>query len=265
MSINIEYKGKFAIITIDNPTKANAISHDNFYRLAACMRAAAANDDVKVTLLRATGRHFSAGAELGQSREAPAGEDRRKYFLRHVAAILELGNSFYTHPKILVTALNGPVIGITAAIIAHSDFIYAMPHAYLLAPFSSLGLVAEGGSSRAFVQRMGISKANEALIMSKRMSAAELLQCGFVNQIFDTEGSVEKFVNVVTKEVEDRFGDHLNGDSLVKIKALIKGPERDTMDGQVLKEILGGVERMMSGAPQVEFAKMASGQKKHRL
>lgn len=115
------------------------------------------------------------------------------------------------------------------------------------------------------MQRMGTSKANEALIMSKRMSAAELLQCGFVNQIFDTEGSVEEFLNVVTREVEDRFGDHLNGDSLVKIKALIKGPERDTMDGQVLREILGGVERMMSGAPQVEFAKMASGQKKHRL
>ena len=164
-----------------------------------------------------------------------------------------------------MTALNGPVVGIVAAIIAHSDFIYATPAAYLLAPFASLGLVAEGGSSRAFVQRMGISKANEALIMSKRISVEELLQCGFVNRIFDAQGSEEKFLDLVRGEVQERLGEHLNADSMLKIKALIRGPERDVLDGQVLKEILGGVERMMSGAPQAEFAKMAAGTKKHKL
>jgi peroxisomal 3,2-trans-enoyl-CoA isomerase len=157
------------------------------------------------------------------------------------------------------------VVGISAALIAHSDFIYVMPHAYLLAPFSSLGLVAEGGSSRAFVQRMGISKANEALLMSKRISAEEMLQCGFVNRIFDMEGSAEKFVEAVIAEIRERLGENLNRESVLKIKALIRGPEREALDGQVMKEILGGVERMMSGQPQQEFARMAAGQKKHKL
>jgi peroxisomal 3,2-trans-enoyl-CoA isomerase len=95
----------------------------------------------------------------------------------------------YTHPKILITALNGPVIGLSAALLVFSDFIYCTPHTFLLTPFSSLGLVAEGGASRAFVQRLGISKASEALIMSKRISAEELLQVGFVNKIFSECGS----------------------------------------------------------------------------
>lgn len=47
--------------------------------------------------------------------------------------------------------------------------------------------MAEGGASRAFVQRLGISKANEALIMSRRIEVGELLRCGFVNGIIDTE------------------------------------------------------------------------------
>lgn len=94
-------------------------------------------------------------------------------------------HAFYSHSKILVTALNGPVVGLSAALSAFSDFIYCAPHTYLLTQFSSLGLVAEGGASRAMVHRMGVSKANEALLMSRRIPASELLACGFVNKIIE--------------------------------------------------------------------------------
>lgn len=195
------------------------------------------------------------------------GTDLRRETLRNfVANNLEITNAFYTHPKILITALNGPAVGLSAALIAFSDFIYAAPHAFLLTPFTSLGLVAEGGASRAFVQRLGISKANEALIMSKRITAEEMLQVGFVNKIFQTGmNEQEKFLAEVLKEVGDRLGDHLNNDSLVKVKALIRKPEREMMDGQTVAEVLGGLERFVSGIPQEEFRKVASGEKKHKL
>jgi peroxisomal 3,2-trans-enoyl-CoA isomerase len=83
------------------------------------------------------------------------------------------------------------------------------------------------------VQRLGISKANEALIMSKRLTAEELLACGFVNKIFDcNKGEDEKFHKLVFEEIENRLGEHLIGDSLTKIKALIRKPERDILDAQ---------------------------------
>lgn len=183
-----------------------------------------------------------------------------------VAGNLEITNAFYTHPKILITALNGPAVGLSAALISFSDFIYAAPHAFLLTPFTSLGLVAEGGTSRSFVQRLGISKANEALIMSKRITAEELLQVGFVNKVFDTgKDEQEKFLGEVLKEVEDRLGDHLNSDSLLKVKALIRKPERDVLDQQNVAEVFGGLERFAAGVPQEEFRKIASGEKRHKL
>ena len=191
---------------------------------------------------------------------------RRDTLSNFVANNLEITNAFYTHPKILITALNGPAVGLSAALISLSDFIYAAPHSFLLTPFTSLGLVAEGGSSRAFVQRLGISKANEALIMSKRITAEELLQVGFVNKIFDTEkDEQEKFLEEVLKEVEDRLGDHLNDDSLLKVKALIRKPERELMDQQNVAEVFGGLERFAAGVPQEEFRKLASGEKRHKL
>jgi peroxisomal 3,2-trans-enoyl-CoA isomerase len=164
-----------------------------------------------------------------------------------------------------VTALNGPVVGLTAAVIAHSDFIYAMPHTFLLTPFSSLGLVAEGNSSLAFVERLGISKANEALIMSKRITAEELLHTGFVNKIIDTGKDDAKFREEVINEINERMGDHLNSDSMLKIKALIRKPGRDVLDRQGVEEVLGGVDRFVAGLPQREFMKIATGKKRHKL
>jgi len=210
---------------------------------------------------------ISSGADVSISHSVVEGADVRRDTLNSfVANNLEITNAFYTHPKILITALNGPAIGLSAALISLSDFIYAAPHAFLLTPFTSLGLVAEGGASRAFVQRLGISKANEALIMSKRITAEELLQVGFVNKIFDTgKDDQEGFLGEVMKEIEDRLGDHLNSDSLLKVKALIRKPEREIMDQQNLAEVFGGLDRFAAGVPQEEFRRIASGEKRHKL
>jgi peroxisomal 3,2-trans-enoyl-CoA isomerase len=208
------------------------------------------------------------GANVSIGGETPADpEDIAKHWLRtFVSNNLNITHAFYTHPKILVTALNGPAIGLSAAIVAFSDFVYCVPHAFLLTPFSSLGLVAEGGASRAFVSRLGISKANEALLMSKRILSEELLQVGFVNKIFDCgKGEDEKFLNLVLEEVENRLGEHLIGSSLIKIKELIRRPERDIMDAQGVAEVIGGLERFKAGIPQEEFRKVGSGEKRHKL
>ena len=209
--------------------------------------------------------YFHSGADVTSplSQPSPTSDVRREILREIVTNNFEITNAFYTHPKILITALNGPAIGLSAALIAFSDFIYAAPHAFLLTPFTSLGLVAEGGASRTFVQRLGISKANEALIMSKKITAQEMLQVGFVNAIFETHQ--DHFLDRVLKEVDERLGDHLNSESLIRVKALIRKPEREMMDGQSAVEVMGLLERFVEGVPQAEFRKIASGQKRHKL
>lgn len=275
-SIILTTRGKIAIITLNLEKKLNALSQELYYRLSCLMREIAARDDIYITLLTGKGRYFSAytdpqsvppsfdaycrlltltnsGVDLQISRSQPTDTDVRKHTLQgFVVNNLEITNAFYTHPKILITALNGPAIGLSAALIALSDFIYAMPHAFLLTPFTSLGLVAEGGSSRAFVQRLGISKANEALIMSKRITAEEMLHVGFINKIFDLgKDEQNKFLEEVLKYIDERLGDHLNSDSLLKVKALIRKPERDIMAVQSAAEVFEGLERFAAGIPYV--------------
>lgn len=201
-------------------------------------------------------------------RSVSADDDPYQAWLRgFVANNLNTTQAFYTHPKVLVVGLNGPVVGLSAALVAFADFVYCTPDAFLLTPFSSLGLVAEGGASRALVQRLGISKANEALIMSKRISSEELLHTGFVNKVFTEcgRGDDAKFRELVLREIDDRLGEHLVGDSLTGIKALIRRPERDVLDVQNANEVFAGLNRFLTGIPQGEFLKLATGKKRHKL
>jgi len=86
--------------------------------------------------------------------------------------------------------------------------------------------------------------------MSKRITAEEMLQTGFVNKIFTEcgkeKGEDENFLGLVLKEIDDRLGDHLVSDSMTKIKALIRKPERDVLDVVGVAEVFGGLERFAS-------------------
>ena len=271
--ILLTYTNKTAIITLNVPKKLNALDADTYYLLARAMNEVAARDDIYITILTGRGRFFSAGADVtfGSTTDSSAIDERHQYLKFFVSNNLHITHAFYTHPKILITALNGPAVGLSAALIAFSDFVYAAPHAFLLTPFSSLGLVAEGNASIGFVRRLGISKANEALIMSKRITCDELVATGFVNKVINAgvdvkdESYSDKFLGEVRKEVEERLGDHLNSESLVLIKELIQKPYREALDRQGVEEVMGGLQRFLKGVPQKEFARLASGEKKHKL
>ncbi|KAL1601592.1 dodecenoyl-CoA isomerase [Paraconiothyrium brasiliense] len=264
----VEYKPNgIAIITLNQPQKLNALNQDGYFQLAVALREIAERDDIYITVLTGKGPKRS-GADVSIGASSTGNESTRLHWLKNfVANNLHITHAFYTHPKILVTALNGPAVGLSAALIAFSDFIYAAPHSFLLTPFSSLGLVAEGNASVGFVRRLGISKANEALIMSKRIGIEDLVSTGFVNKVVDVGGKdrSEEFLAEVLKEVDDRLGAHLNRESLVKIKALIRKPEIETLDKQGVTEVFAGLDRFIKGVPQEEFRKIASGEKKHKL
>ena len=271
-AVTLHYHSKrIAIITLNNPKKLNSMNQANYYRLSCLLREVAAKPEVSITILTGTGRFFSAGADVTSTRPGGSGSSpdvaRRDMLSGFVANNLDITRSFYTHPKILVGALNGPTVGLSAAMMGFCDFIYATPHAWFLTPFSSLGLVAEGGASASLVQRMGLSTANEALLMSRKIGIDKLVHCGFVNKVF--KGKDEKdsdgFLKQVIAEVEDKLGEHLNQESLIEIKKLIRAPTLESLEAQGVREVMGGMQRFVSGAPQEEFRKIASGEKKHKL
>ncbi|CAI4219160.1 unnamed protein product [Parascedosporium putredinis] len=231
--ISVEYKGRVAVITIDNGKKLGALNQDQYYELATKMNEVATHDEVYITVLIGKGRFFSAGADVTTALAGPdpastapstppQGPRRRPQRPRH--------RPLRRHRL-------------------HRRLHLRHPDTFLLTPFASLGLVAEGAASRALTKRLGPAKANEALLMSKKIPANALLQCGYLNEIFDVgsgSGADVRFKERVLKEVDDRLGEHLVGDSLIGIKKCCAGPRSRRN-------------------PQEEFRKIARGEKRHKL
>ncbi|KAH8725664.1 hypothetical protein GQ44DRAFT_749440 [Phaeosphaeriaceae sp. PMI808] len=157
--------------------------------------------------------------------------------------------------KLLVTALNGLVVGIPAAMIAHSDFIFAAPGTYLLTPFSSLGLVAEGAQAT--------HSAKETLFLSKKITTEQLEHCGFVNRVFTKTG--EEFQTAIIDEIQGWVLGHLNNNSILKTKDVLEPRLDAKLSKRVVDELFAGLERQVIGIPQSEFEKIKRGKTKRKL
>jgi len=264
--IKVDVSENVATITFRRPTKLNAIRAEDYDALAESLRAIDKRDDVLVTILQATGKYFCAGTDVSVPRKPDASTlTERKAFIEGVKSNTDCTRALYSHSKILVAALNGPVMGIGSAFLGHFDFIYCLPETWLSVPFTFLGIVAEAGSSVSFVNRMGLAKANEVLLFGKRMDAQELLACGFVNKIFPSQ-STESFHASVRKLVLERL-EGLDPSAFLKVKELIQYGinEKNSKDGTNLRESYAQAECFATGIPAKRFTLIAEKKLKHKL
>ncbi|OJJ65865.1 hypothetical protein ASPBRDRAFT_60214 [Aspergillus brasiliensis CBS 101740] len=259
----IHMQGHIAIVTINRPDRLNALNQDHYYQHGNIFRELERTADITMAVLTGTGRFFSAGTDVSSTFENMShGTDVRRHMSSTFFSNLDLTQIFIDFSKILIVALNGPVVGFSAALIAQGDFIFAAPDTYLLTPFSSLGIAAEGAASRSFVRRLGIAKANEALIMSKRISCEELVASGFVNEVIHAPSGQPDdstgFLEQVLGRVHELFGSVATQSSLLSMKNRIDNQQN-------CDEIFAGLEMVTTGVPEQQMRAIGEGRKKHKL
>ncbi|KAF7779073.1 hypothetical protein Agabi119p4_3418 [Agaricus bisporus var. burnettii] len=268
-SITIEVSEGIATVQLNRPATLNALLPEDYDTLAKALREIDEREDIIVTVLQATGKWFCAGTSVQvrdtEKRLEGVGDIRKALFNNVTPTTLDCSKALYSHRKVLVAALNGPVMGIAAALLGQFDFIYAMPNVWMSTPFTFLAIVAEGGASASFVNRMGVAKANEMLIWGKKKEAQELLECGFINKIFPQQ-SVESF----HREVRDLLKFELQGldpAAILKVKSLIKAGlnDKNDFDAINLRESYAQAERFSSGAPFKRFSMIANKEIRHKL
>ncbi|GAW02368.1 peroxisomal -enoyl- isomerase [Lentinula edodes] len=201
LSVNIS--DRIATITLNRPKSYNAITVEDYDAFANALREIDRRDDVLVTVWQATGKWFCAGTDVmgrslpnvgPQTALSPTSSNNtlREMFLKRISyTTTDCGQALYSHSKVLVAALNGPVMGIAAAFLGYFDFIFSVPDSWLSVPFTFLGIISEGGSSVSFINRMGPARANEVLIWGKKKTAQELVACNFINEIFPSKSTEE--------------------------------------------------------------------------
>ncbi|AMD22882.1 HHR113Cp [Eremothecium sinecaudum] len=157
-------EGPLFIITLNNEKKLNSLHLSDYTRMTELLLEAEANPEILCIVFQGTGRFFSSGIDIDDlSRQLNQPKDfdlsselvsRMEYFTR----------TAINHKKILVSCLNGPAVGISAAMVLLCDIVYSMnDNVYISFPFSKMGLANEGALSESLASKVGPALAHEAM------------------------------------------------------------------------------------------------------
>src|SRR3954464_13930348 len=170
-------------ITLNRPDSLNAWTAEFGAELRDIIVGPAAEDDVRALLITGAGRGFSSGADLKAGFDAHPEDGRpdvRKE-LHHVyhpaiAGIRRL-------PKPVITAVNGPAVGIGCSLALAGDLVMAAASAYFGLAFVNIGLMPDGGSTLFVPAAVGKARAFQMALLGERIAAAQALDWGLVNWV----------------------------------------------------------------------------------
>eukprot|EP00747_Dinoflagellata_sp_TGD_P050928 gnl/TRDRNA2_/TRDRNA2_147046_c0_seq1.p1 gnl/TRDRNA2_/TRDRNA2_147046_c0~~gnl/TRDRNA2_/TRDRNA2_147046_c0_seq1.p1 ORF type:complete len:365 (+),score=78.34 gnl/TRDRNA2_/TRDRNA2_147046_c0_seq1:132-1097(+) len=232
-------EGNIAIISHNRPHVLNARNVQLYYDSIAAFEEAELDPDVHAIVLTGEGRYMCSGAdttggakkgplddlpdpprvtELKAVKWLPTGDGRIGGESVHDSSTwpaVRFINKYINCPKLLIAAVNGPVIGEGCSSLVHADVVYAVDTATFWTPFHRIAAVPEFCSSVLLRQRVGANIANEMLLMSKKKTAAELHAAGLVNEVLPAG---ENFLPAVLDRV--REGLELSGDPSVRDQSM---------------------------------------------
>ena len=260
MTLDYNIKGPIFEIHINNANSLNSFTIPEFVELADLFDKADNEISTSITLLTSTGKFFSTGANIKYVSKI-TNKSKLEYFNEISSKNIYLVHRILNHKKLIIVALNGPVIGLTAALICLMDIIYAREdsninnNCYIQFPFSSIGLINECGVSASLPYRLGLTTSLQAVCLAEKIPLDNLIKNGFISKTFKTD-SVENFNNLVIKELL-KLSKNLSFDSIFENKKLIKLQFYDQVNLQIVNESMNGLSRWVDERPQNAFKAIA--------
>jgi methylglutaconyl-CoA hydratase len=186
-----------AIITLNRPEAANALSTALLNDLAQLLRDLAFERDVRVVIFTGAGEKvFCAGADLKERAGMNETEVRQT-----VALIRETINQIEQLPQPVICALNGSAFGGGLELALACDIRIAADTAQLGLTETSLGIIPGAGGTQRLPRLIGKGKAKELIFTAKRITAKEAEQIGLVEYAVPREQLMEKAMEIAEQIV----------------------------------------------------------------
>ena len=182
-----EKDGPILTITLNRPDKLNAFTGQMMQEIIEAMDAADADDAVRAIIFTGAGRGFCAGADLSAGKDtfnndAPG---KQSGLQRDGGGLLTL--RLFESKKPLISACNGPAVGVGATMQCAMDIRLASEKARYGFVFSRRAIVPEACSSWFLPRIVGIQTALEWTFSGRVFEASEALDRGFVRSVHAEE------------------------------------------------------------------------------
>ncbi len=188
--LRVEDGGRVRLLTLDRPSALNAFNDGLYDGVRRALEEATRDPDIATVVITGTGRAFSAGQDLGEmAKPVRHGDGEPHGFI----PFIEVVEAF---PKPLIAAVNGIGVGIGLTLLPHCDLVLIARGARLRAPFVSLGVTAEAGSSFLLPARMGWQNTAHLFYTASWLDAEEAVAAGLAWRACEPEELLDEAMAV---------------------------------------------------------------------
>lgn len=251
-TITYEANGPIAVVTLNRPDMRNAQNAQMLLEIDEAYRRAEADDDIRVIVLKANGKHFSAGHDMSPSeferfeKEVRRGRpgitaqwdwERENY--------LRLTQRWRDLPKPTIAAVQGKCIAGGLMLIWPCDIIMASEDAEFCDPVVRMGI--GGVEYHAHTWELGHRKAKEMLFTGGFMSAAEAEKLGMVNHVVPREELESRAMELAGRIAQmDPFG--------LRMAKMSVNRTLDTMGQRTAMEAIFDLHHLAHAQSQILYA-----------
>jgi methylglutaconyl-CoA hydratase len=183
-----ELDGPIAIVTLNRPEKHNAFDDTLIADLTVQLKAADALPDARVVILSATGKSFSAGADLNWMKRMAAYTEAEN--ARDAMALGELMSTLHRMSKPTIARVQGAAYGGGVGLVACCDMAVGTHDAAFSLSEVRLGLIP-AVISPYVIAAIGERAAHRYFLTAERFDAAEAYRLGLLTELANDEDEMD--------------------------------------------------------------------------
>ncbi len=175
--LGIEDTDGVRLLTVQREDALNAYNDAVYDAIRDALNDAAGDDGIATVVLTGRGRSFCAGTDLGELAEPVRYDDGQPHGFGPFIATVE------AFPKPLIAAVNGIAVGIGLTLLPHCDFVLVSDKARLRAPFVTLGVTAEAGSTFLLPTLIGWQRTAELIYTARWIDGPTAFEWGLATRM----------------------------------------------------------------------------------
>jgi enoyl-CoA hydratase len=175
-------EGPLALVSLNRPRVLNAYNvqmRDDLYQVLQAVRD---DPEVRVMILRGEGPAFSTGGDVSEFGTAPSPVQAREVRWRR-----DVWGTLLSLPQPTIAAVHGYTVGGGMEMALLCDICLAADNTVFFLPETSLGMIPGVGGTQTTPRAIGLGRAMDMVLTSRRVDAREALRIGLANRVVPQE------------------------------------------------------------------------------
>jgi 2-(1,2-epoxy-1,2-dihydrophenyl)acetyl-CoA isomerase len=179
----VDKEARVATVTLNKPERLNAIDQQDHRDILDLCDRISKDDDVWAVIWTGAGRGFCSGAHVGQPPPPADDAPPLRQLLDEESWVSRQGKALYGIDKPMIAAVNGVAAGAGFSLALCCDIRVGCENSRFVTVFQERNLPPESGMSFLLPRIVGVSRALDLSLTSRRVDAEEAYRIGLLDRL----------------------------------------------------------------------------------